>query len=108
MNALPNFNQPLVEKGVTSRAWFQFFQQLWKGTPPGSEVPVTASASPFKYTAPNRGFLIISGGTVTLVQFARSTTNYTTGQTSGCFPVSAGDSVIVTYSSAPLLTFVPQ
>ncbi len=108
MNALPNFNQPIVEKGVTSRAWYQFLQQLWKGTPPAAESSVTVGASPFTFTASQRGFVIVQGGTVSLVQFSRSTTNYTTGQTSGCFPVSAGDSLIVTYSVSPNMTFVPQ
>jgi hypothetical protein len=108
VNALPNFQQAIVEKGVTSRAWYQFFQQLWKGTPPGSEAAITVEASPFKYTAAQRGFVIVNGGTVILVQFNRTTTNYVTGQTAGCFPLSAGDSLIVTYTGVPTMTFVPQ
>ena len=108
MNALPNFQQPIAEKGVTSRAWYQFFQQLWKGVPPADESSVTVTASPFTYTASQRGFVIVNGGTVSLIQFARTTTNYTTGQTSGCFPLSSGDSLVVTYTGKPTMTFVPQ
>ncbi len=109
MNILPNYNQPLVEKGLTARTWYQFFQSMWKGFPTGAEVSVTATASPMTYLAPSKGFLIVNGGTVSLVQFTRDQkTNYTTGQTQGCFPVSNGDALIVTYSVTPTLTFVPQ
>ena len=110
MNALPNFSQSIADKGgSTNRAWYQFFQGIWKGLPPASESTITAPASPFIYSAAMRGFVIISGGTVTLVQFSRDgKTNYTTGQTQGCFPVSNGDSLTVTFSAAPSMTFVPQ
>lgn len=108
-SAVPNYREPIVEKGVTGRTWYQFLVDVWKGKPPASESTVLATSSPFTYTAASKGFVIVQGGTVSLVQFSRNgTTNYTTGQTQGTFPLSQGDSLVVTYSVAPTLTWVPQ
>lgn len=110
MNALPNFNQQISDsKGITTRAWYQFLQQLWKGAPPSSEVAVPVYASPFTYSAAQRGFLIVNGGTVSMVQWSRDgKTNYVTGQTQGCFPLSSGDALVIVFSATPTLVFVPQ
>ncbi len=109
---LPNFRESLQDKGVTSRAWYSFFSNLFQGRPPAPEITVTIGTSPYTYTATQKGFLIVQGGTVSLVQWLGagrgSTTNRTTGQTQGCFPLSLGDSLIITYSVAPTLIFVPQ
>ncbi len=106
---LPNYSQSIVQKGVTDRAWYTFFQGLWQGSPPQAENSVTPGASPYTYKASRRGFLIIQGGTMGIVQFSRSgTQNYNTGVTQGCFPLSDGDSLVMTFGSAPTLPFVPQ
>lgn len=106
---VPNSTQPLNEKGNTSKVWYFFWQGLWKGIPPAVESSVTLTPSPFSFVAPQRGFLIVSGGTVSLIQFSRDgSTNYTTGLTAGCFSLSAGDTLIINYSVAPTVTFVPQ
>lgn len=108
-NAIPQNTQAFLEKGVMARVWYFFLQGLWKGTPPSAESAIAAGVSPYTYTSASRGFLIVQGGTVSLVQFSRDgITNYTTGQTAGCFPLSQGDSLVVTYSVAPTLTWVPQ
>jgi hypothetical protein len=108
--SLPTFTQALLEgKNATSRAWYFFFQGLWKGQPPGAQSPVTVTTSPFTFPATQRGYLIVQGGTVSMIQTNRDgVTNMNTGQTQGCIPVSAGDLAIVTYSVKPNLTFVPQ
>ena len=107
-NRSPNYDQPITQKGTTSKDWFFFWQGLWKGIPPGNESPLTLAGSPFLYTAPTRGFVIVNGGTVSNVQFNRSGQNYITGAIAGCFPVSAQDILTITYSVAPTVTFVPQ
>lgn len=108
-NAIPTNTAPFLEKGIISRVWYFFLSSLWKGTPPSSESGVKVGVSPFGYIAPQRGFAIVQGGSVSLVQFSRDgMTNYTTGQTSGCFPLSQGDELLVTYSIAPTITWVPQ
>ena len=106
---LPNFEQKLNVQGVTQIPWYRFWQGLWQGLPPAVETGVTVAPTPFRYTAPSRGFLIVQGGTVSLIQFTRDANiNYTTGQTAGCFPLSFGDTLIITYTVTPTVTFVPQ
>jgi hypothetical protein len=105
----PTYNQPISVGNSTHPSWYRFFQALQSGTPPQAESPITVTASPFTYTASQGGFVIVHAGTVSQIAFSRTSgTSYITGQTTGTFPVSAGDSVIVTYSGAPTITFVPQ
>ncbi len=106
---LPNYRQSLIDKTQTSSPWYKYFSALFVGKPPGAESTVTIGTSPYTYTATQRGFLIVQGGTVSLVQWSRGgVTNHTTGVTQGCFPLSQGDSLIITYTGAPNLTFAPQ
>jgi hypothetical protein len=108
-HSLPTYEQGLNPKGQTSSVWYRFFQGVYQGKPPALEATQTAATSPYTFTASQKGFLIVQGGTVSMVQFSRGgAVNYNTGVTQGCFPVSAGDSIIVTYSVVPNTTFVPQ
>ena len=68
----------------------------------------TLSGSPATLTAAVNGTYVLSGGTVSLVQFQRGTftLNYTGSQYQ--FPVSAGDQLIITYTAAPTVTFIPS
>jgi hypothetical protein len=64
----------------------------------------TAGTSPWTYT--NRTYttvrLLVSGGTVSAIDFAMDGTNFTsTGQTAGIYLVQPGEAVKITYSSAP-------
>lgn len=103
----PTYEEGLIKEGNTSASWYRFIQAMHLGIAPNQEVKITVKASPFVYVAPQGGFVIIQGGTVSKVQFTRSGT-YTTGQTNGLFPVSLGDQITVTYSGAPTMTFVSQ
>lgn len=108
LRAIPTYEQPLETANLTSSSWYRWFQDIDTGTPPAQEsnIPVTGSA--FTYTAPRRGNVIVSGGTVSQIQFARTKgVNYPLGQTSGMFNLDFGDMLIVTYSGAPRMTFVP-
>lgn len=70
---------------------------------------VVPSGSPFTYTAPAAGTVVVTGGTVTNIQLKRGTTTITIAAASpAVIPVSAGDQVIVTYSAAPTMSFVPR
>ena len=104
---VPTYEQPLEITGHTSSAWYRYWQQNELGTPPAAESAVTPTGSPFTYTAGRKGFLIVQGGTVSAVAFSRSGTFYTTGQTQGVFPLDQNDQLKVTYSAAPILTWVP-
>lgn len=106
---LPNYPVPLAQKGNTTKDWYFFWSGLYKGLPPALPLPVTLGASPFIYTAPQRGFLIITGGTVSAVAYSRDgVTFFATGQTAGMFPLSASDVLRITYSVVPTVTFIPQ
>lgn len=104
---IPTYEQPLQTGGNMSASWRRWFHDIEVGTPPANEVQVTVTASPFSYQAPSRGAIIINGGSVSKVAFTRAGT-YTTGQTSGMFSVSLGDILVVTYASAPSITFIPS
>lgn len=107
-NVLPNYNVPLMAGPVTSKDWYFFWAGLFRGLAPGNVLPVTPGASPYTYSSPAKGFVLISGGTVSLVEFSRDgVTYYATGQTSGQFTLSAQDFLRVTYSVAPTMTYVP-
>ena len=69
---------------------------------------ITVGGSPFSYTATGNGMVIVSGGTVSLVQFSRDGTTFlSVGFTAGIVPVRKKDIVRVTYTVAPTMTFVP-
>lgn len=109
LNTQPTYEEPLTKKGFTTRGWYTFWTGLRIGQPTGLPSSVTPTGSPFTYKAPQGGTLIIRGGTVSLVSFSRDgITNFNTGQTQGMFPVSLGDVLIINYTGAPVLTFVPR
>lgn len=70
-------------------------------------APVSPTGSPFAYTAPFAGHLLVTGGGVSGITLTRQGTNVATGMTSGFVPVSRGDVVTVTYGSTPTLDFIP-
>jgi len=108
-NRLPEYNERLETKGNTTRGWYSLFAGLWSGQPTAPASAVTLGSSPFSYQAPSGGTLIIQGGTVSMVSFTRDgITNFNTGQTQGMFPLSQRDTLIMTYTGTPTLTFVPR
>lgn len=104
---LPNYNEPVMDKDVMRASWRRWFSGTDNGTPPAAEAAITVGASPFAYQATQKGFVIITGGTVSSIQFTRTGT-YATGITAGIVPVSLADVVTVTWSGKPTMTFVPQ
>ena len=75
-----------------------------------SPVSVTAGASPYTYqnTSGSRQNIIVTGGTVTLVEYSRGgTVWFTTGLIAGTVLLNPNDSVRVTYTVAPVMTAVP-
>lgn len=63
--------------------------------------------TPFSFTAPHNGFVIVKGGTVLAITFTRCQVTLT-GQTSGIFPLYQGDTLTVSYSGLPTMVFVPM
>lgn len=104
---VPTYETPLAMGKQITRSWFRWFQDQHNGLPKGAEITVAVGGSPFAYTAPSAGYIIIRGGTVSAVQVTRTVTTLT-GQTAGIFPVSQGDVLTVTYSGLPAMVFVPN
>jgi hypothetical protein len=104
---LPDYDVALSKGAQTTRSWWRWFQDQNNGLPKGAEITVAVGGSPFTFTAPSAGYIIIRGGTVSAVQLTRTVTTLT-GQTSGFFPLSQGDQLTVTYSALPVLVFVPS
>lgn len=107
--ALPTFTQQWTGGTTNDKNWYLYAQQAEQGLPPGAEMNIVAGASPFTYTAPAKGFVIVSGSGVSSIMFSRTPGQfYTTGTTAGSFPVSQSDLLKITYTGAkPVITFVP-
>lgn len=107
-NALPNFNVPLQKNSITGKDWYFFWANLFTGLSPGDESVITPGASPYIYSAQVKGSVIVSGGTISLIEFSRNgVTFYATGQMSGMFTLNAQDRLRVTYTVVPGMIFVP-
>jgi hypothetical protein len=78
--------------------------------PPALAQPVAAitpTGSVFTYTAPAWGVVVINGGAVTVIAIKRQGTSITTGLTDAVIPLARFDQVLVTYTVAPTMTFIP-
>ncbi len=105
---VPTYDQQITPGNHNDSTWYRYFQQNEKGAPPSTEVPITIAASPFSFTFPSKGFVVISGGTVSVIMFSRTPgTFYLTGQTAGVFPGAQNDVLKVTYSAKPSMIFIP-
>jgi len=104
--AVPTYGTPLTIKDAIVSAWYRWWQDIETGKPPSDVEIVAVGASPFSYVAARRGFVILVGGTVSAISFIR-TAPTATGLTAGIFPLAAGDTLKVTHTGAPAMTFVP-
>lgn len=102
---VPNSNQPLVDnRGMITQVWLRFFNAVIG--PAGAVSAITVGASPFAFTASQRGTVAVSGGTLTSVVINRAGTSVSLG-TSRSVSVAPGDIVTVTYSVLPTMSFLP-
>jgi hypothetical protein len=106
---LPSPTLPITDPktGVIASVWYQFLTRLQQLTPERAIAPITVGASPYTYTASTIGSLLITGGTVSTVVLTRGGVSVTTRSTI-FIPMAAGDTVTVTYSVLPTITFVPS
>lgn len=113
----PQGQVPIASTMPPEPTYLRFFasvmraiSQLQGGTrTPQAAFSVAVGASPFTYTAASAGSLHIAGGTVSAVALIRNAVSYAiTPAADQIIPISAGDSVSVTYSAAPALHFLPR
>lgn len=108
LNNIPNYPVPLLTGGRTNASWYFFWNGLYLGLPPAAEAAVVVGVSPYIYSPIRKGSLIVSGGTVSAIDFSRDgTTFYSAGQTAGMFTLNAADQLRITYTVTPTVTFVP-
>ena len=112
---IPAARQPVLETGPTgdslfTRPWYLFLQQVFQRVANSGEnaAAVAVAASPFVYTAASDGNLIVTGGTISLIEYGRNSIYTSTGLTAGLVPMFAGDTVRVTYTVLPTMTFIKR
>lgn len=69
---------------------------------------VTVGASPYTHTSKRHGYILVAGGTVSQIAYIRRGVATVTGAIAGMFPILLGDSIRVTYTVAPTITFIPR
>lgn len=92
--------------GFFTSAWYRFFTSLIG--PAAASSPVTPTGSPFTFTASQRGFLQVRGGTISVAQLIRGRETLAVTLPAQFIPVSQSDAVVLTYSAAPTLVFLPS
>ena len=104
--SVPNLQQPAIDTqtGRFSTAWIGFFTRLV--SQPGKIVSVNLTGSPFGYTAPADGVLAVFGGSSVTATLTRGRVSVPVSV--GSIPLSEGDQIVLTYSSAPAVSFVPR
>lgn len=106
-----NQSQPIVNPdGTPTWNFVRFINNLFVAAGGGGpRAPITVSASPFVYTSPVMAYILISGGTVSKIEFSRDTgaTWDTVGATGGMITMEAQDKIRVTYSVKPTIVSIP-
>lgn len=113
MAILPN-GLETIELGAT--AWRIIINENFTKLDPllaykNPEQTISVGASPFVYQNTNNYSVdvIISGGSVSLIEFSRDGTSwYDVGFTSGIVRLSPGDRIRVTYTNAPNMVAIPR
>lgn len=93
--------------GKLANVWYQFLTRLAQLSAETPMAPVSAGASPFTFRAGTIGHMFVTAGTVSSIVLTRSGTSIVC-QKDQFIPMAANDTVTVTYSVAPTMTFVPS
>lgn len=102
---VPSTNQPISENGIVTTVWQRFFNALVSS--PSAIASIQATQSPVAYKAAERGTLSISGGTISDVTLQRASVSISLGPVR-LVPVANADTVTITYSVAPTISFIPS
>jgi hypothetical protein len=106
LSAMPSGS---VEVDLTGQTKVRLEGTKWRVFPL-PPVGVTVGASPWIYQATQgyREHVIVSGGTVSLIEFSRDGATWLgLGETAGMFVVDPGDQLRITHTAAPTVTRVP-
>lgn len=94
------------------RDWFTLLRTKVL-TSRANDVPsaITPGASPYVYqnTGSSPVSVLVSGGTVSAIDFSRDgSTYYNVGVVAGMFELSSGDYLKTTYTGVPTMTLIPR
>ena len=77
-------------------------------TPVDAAASVTVGASPYSYTPTDDGLVVVAGGTVSALDYGRNGAFTGLGLLAGLVPVKSGDTLRITYTIAPTVSFIKQ
>lgn len=105
---------PTFAGGALEALLERWLPDLWKAVQTSYEIApnsvpnsVTVGASPVALSATDPGFYVITGGVITMLSLTRQGLTVNLPSTLTQVVVSSGDTVTVTYTSAPTITFWP-
>lgn len=103
---LPNVQAPPLDgAGKFLAPWVRFFGALVSD--PSPVEPIALAASPFSAKAPADGHYLVTGGSGVGIVIGRGTTALGTALSSGFVPMSKGDAILISFTIAPTVTFIP-
>lgn len=104
---VPSSYQPISGAGgIVTPVWQRFFNALIAAPAAVEAVPV--AGSPLTYKATQRGYLTVTGGTVTAISFIRARATIEIPGGTPFIPMANDDEVRITYSSDPTVSFLPM
>lgn len=105
---IPDRQQPFVNPrdGMLTEGWARFLVRLQQLTAERPIAGIPPGPSPFTFEATTIGDLLVAGGTVSGVLLTRGADSVSCPP--GWVPMAALDTVTITYSVAPIVTFVPR
>lgn len=93
--------------GQPDDTWYRFFVRIAQLSAERPIEAISVGVSPFVYTARTIGHVFVTGGTLSSIALERS--GVSLAVPSDIFiPVAANDTVTVTYSVLPDMTFIPS
>lgn len=106
---IPDRQQPFVDprSGILTEGWARFLVRIQQLTAERPVMPVAPGPSPWTFSATTIGDILVRGGTVASVTLVRGA-DAVDCPVSGFIPMAAQDSVTITYSVTPFVTFVPR
>lgn len=106
---LPSPSLPMSDPttGKVASIWYQWVARISQLSAERPFGPVTVGASPFTFTASTIGNLLVTGGTVSAIVLSRSGASVNC-QENTFIPMAANDTVTITYTGLPTVTFIPS
>ena len=102
----------ITDRVMMQKDWYLFFTNLFTAATDGLPQPeeeVSIGTSPAIYTAVIRGQAHIGGGNVSSIEFTRNGDDwFDTGLVAGFVEMDRADSIRITYTVVPTVTFFPM